>query len=77
MSFFPRQKPDTDCLDPGDSTDIIHKRILKGTRRWRAARSGSFGLALAKQASINWFPVEFRAQDLIQSGRQRFTDQVQ
>jgi hypothetical protein len=21
-------------VDSGDSTDIIHKRILKGTRRW-------------------------------------------
>jgi hypothetical protein len=70
MWFCPRQKPDTDCVDPGDSTDIIHKRILKGTRPWRAAGSGSLGLALPKQALISGFPAEFRAQDLIQLGRQ-------
>jgi hypothetical protein len=55
MWFCPRQKPDTDCVDPGDSTDIIHKRILKGTRPWRAAGSGSLGLALPKQALISGF----------------------
>src|SRR4051794_14559325 len=61
MWFCPRQKPDTDCVDPGDSTDIIHKRILKGTRPWCAAGSGSLGLALPKQALISGFPAGFRA----------------
>jgi hypothetical protein len=77
MWFCPRQKPDTDCVDPGDSTDIIHKRILKGTRPWRAAGFRFSRPGIAKQALISGFPAGFRAQDLIQLGRQRFTDEVQ
>jgi hypothetical protein len=64
-------------VDPGDSTDIIHKRIFKGAHPWRAVGPGSLGLVLPEQALIKRFPAEFRAQDHIQPGRWRFTDEVQ
>jgi hypothetical protein len=64
-------------VDPGDSTYIIHKRIFKETHHGAPLGPGSLGLALPKQALIKWFPAGFRAQDLIQPGRQRFTDEVQ
>jgi hypothetical protein len=62
MSFFPRQKPDTDSVDPGDSTYIIHKRILKGTRARRTRRGDSQGVYPQKLALINgnWAGLDVR-----------------
>jgi len=48
MSFFPRQKPDADCADPGDSTYTIHQRIFKGTNWRQAGASDHFRMASRK-----------------------------
>jgi hypothetical protein len=78
MSFFLVRSLIPMRVDPGDSTDIIHKRILKGTRRWRAGRGDPRGRISPEIGFIclesGWI---VRPGHPFGAGPERFTDEVQ
>jgi hypothetical protein len=63
-------------VDPGGSTDIIHKRIFNGMNRRRTAGFDSVSLAFLKQASISWVSAGFRIREIGGAARGRFTYEV-